>query len=96
MLTIDGVSASMPDSSLSATCPGAAEGDGNLRGLHGRLQAKDALMDLAVQLAVASWPAASDAASVLGALELARLCGLKPQVHQASNRTRTRCLYTVR
>ena len=34
-------------------------------------------MDLAVQLAVASWPAAP----MLGALELAKLCGLKPQVH---------------
>jgi hypothetical protein len=59
------------------------------------LQTKDALMDLAVQLAVASWPAASDAASVLGALELAQLCGLKPQVHQASNSTHTRCFHTV-
>jgi hypothetical protein len=84
MLTVDGVSASMPGSTMSATCSDAAKGNGNLRGLHVRLQAKDALMDLAVQLAVTSWPAASDAASVLGALELAKLCGLKPQVHAPS------------
>lgn len=44
-------------------------------------------MGLAVQLAVASWPAASHAPSVLGGLELAKLCGFKPQVHRVSNST---------
>lgn len=37
-------------------------------------------MDVAVQLAVTKWPAASDVAAALGAIELAVLCGLKPTV----------------
>lgn len=43
------------------------------------VQVKDALLGLAVQLAVFSWPAGGDAALAVGALELAVLCGLKPQ-----------------
>ncbi len=43
------------------------------------VQVKDALLGLAVQLAVFSWSASGDAALAVGALELAVLCGLKPQ-----------------